>query len=267
MKGLSLIPKFFWLPLMMAIYLCAPVSLARDLVKTGYARDPQTGRLLYVESHYVREEGAVGENRLVLYRCGLNAPAFARKEVTYNALRQAPEFVLTDERSGYSEGVRRVGSGLRAFVQENATTPKRESSLKLRPELVIDAGFDEFVRSRWAELEGGQALAFPFLVPSRLDTFGFKLRKHRDAVIDGQQVSVFRLNLSGVLGWFTSHIDISYRKADRVLMRYEGVSNIRGEDGRNLLVRIDFPANERRSMAAVDLTRARIEPLTSRCAG
>ena len=259
--------KVFSSLFLVALVVVPSTALARDLVKTGYARDLQTGQLLYVESHYVREEGAVGENRLVLYRCELNGKPFARKEVTYNSIRQAPEFVLVDARSGYSEGVRRATDGLRVFVQPDAVTPRKESAIKFGPQLVIDAGFDEFVRKRWAELESGKAVAFPFLVPSRLDTYSFKLKKLRDTVIDSQPVSVYRLNLSGVLGWFTPHIDVSYRKSDRVLLRYEGVSNIRGEDGRNLLVSIDFPANERRSMPLVDLTRPRIEPLAARCAG
>ena len=134
--------------------------------------------------------------------------------------------------------------------------------------LVIDAGFDDFVRLNWRELEGGKTVSFPFLVPSQLDTYNFKIRKHREVTIEGSAASVIRLNLSGVLAWFTPYIEVSYRQADQVLMRYEGLTNIRNAEGQLLQLLeavIDFPSNERRLLPQLDLRGPRIEPLASRC--
>ncbi|MFO0226883.1 MAG: hypothetical protein ACK52B_00515, partial [Gammaproteobacteria bacterium] len=71
-------------------------AVAADLAFNGYARSRDDGRLLYVESHHVRDAGKVGEARVVLYRCSADGPAFARKELTYGASREQPEFKLTD---------------------------------------------------------------------------------------------------------------------------------------------------------------------------
>ena len=238
---------------------------AADLRFIGEARSRTDGRLLYVESHHVKAPGTIGETRIVMYRCSLDGPAFARKELVYGAVREEPEFTFTDARSGYVEGLRRTAQGLRVFQQENARAPRREEKVPAGTVIVSDAGFDEFVRKHWAELEAGRSLRFPFLVPSRLDFLNFKIKKHHDASIDGAAVSVIRLNLSGVLGWFLPYIEVSYRKTDRVLMRYEGLTNIRGSDGANLVATIGFPARERRSVPAVDLVRLRAEPLVPRC--
>jgi hypothetical protein len=242
----------------------AGVAAAVDLRFTGIARDLQTRQLLYVESHHVHDAGKPGEQRVVLYRCAPDGPAFARKELTYGASRAAPEFNFLDARDGYLEGLQRSAKGLRVVHKPNALGVQREAVVPAGGELVADAGFDEFVRARWNELEKGQTVRFPFLVPSRLDVLSFKIRKHHETVIDGAPASVIRLALSGVIGWFLPHIDVSYRKSDRVLLRYEGLTNVRDAKGENHIAVIDFPNVERRE-TKVDLAAARGEPLIARC--
>lgn len=131
--------------------------------------------------------------------------------------------------------------------------------------IVSDAGFDEFVRRHWAELEAGRTVRFPFLVPSRLDFLTFKVRKHHEETIEGAAASVIRLNLSGVLGWFLPYIEVSYRKSDRVLMRYKGLTNIRDAEGDNIVAQIDFPSRERQTVPAVDLAAQKAQRLVTRC--
>jgi len=240
-------------------------ATASDQQFIGYARSRDDGRLLYVESHHVRNAGAVGETRLVMYRCSPGGPAFARKELTYGAVREVPEFTFTDARSGYVEGLRRTAQGPRVFQQEDSRSPRREAKVPANVAIVSDAGFDEFVRKHWAELEAGKTVRFPFLVPSRLDYLTFKVKKQQEAKIEGATVSVIRLNLSGVLGWFLPYIEVSYRKSDRLLKRYEGLTNIRSEQGDNLIAIIEFPSRDRRSGVESDFVKLRAEPLVPRC--
>ncbi len=250
------------------VALAAIVALpaaAVDQQFTGYARSRDDGRILYVESHYVRRSGEVGETRLVMYRCSADGPAFARKELTYGASRETPEFTFTDARTGYTEGLRRTAQGPRVFQQENPKAPRREAKVSTDVALVSDAGFDEFVRKHWVELEAGKTVRFPFLIPSRLDYLTFKVKKNRETQIEGATASVIRLNLSGVFGWFLPYIEVSYRKSDRSLKRYEGLTNIRGSDGQNLVAIIEFPSRERRSGVEGDFVKLRAEPLVPRC--
>jgi hypothetical protein len=240
---------------------------ATDQVFTGYARDLESRRLLYIESHFVRAAGTVGEQRVVLYRCSNGTDSFARKELEYGAAREEPQFTLLDARSGYTEGLRRTAQGLEVFQRATANAPVRRAKVPTNVAIVSDAGFDEFVRKHWAELEAGRTVRFPFLVPSRLDFLTFKVKKHHEESIESATASVIRLNLSGVLGWFLPYIEVSYRKSDRVLMRYKGLTNVRDSAGNNLVAQIDFPARERQPAPAVDLAAQRAVKLVSRCPG
>ena len=58
---------------------------------------------------------------------------------------------------------------------------------------MVDAGFDEFVRSRWDDLQRGETISLQFLVPSRLAAYKFKLSKVRSETLFDQPASVFQL--------------------------------------------------------------------------
>lgn len=245
--------------------LAAVSASAQYGVFTGYARDPQNGNLLYVESHYVKDLGAGNERRIVLYRCDKQGPVFARKQLDYSVQRLAPAFRFEDGRLGYLEGLRRKGSNAEVYLRESASMAERSAQLTRGKTIVADAGFDEFVRDNWSQLEAGETLRFSFLVPSRLDYLSFKIKKIRETRIDGEPASVIQLNLSGVLGWFLSNIEVSYRQRDRALMRYAGVTNVRDLERQNLIAQIDFPAVERRLTDPLDFVALEAEPLVSRC--
>ena len=241
---------------------CLPPARAADLTFTGRAHDLETGALLFVESHAVSGSGSPGETRVVSYRCA-NGATFARKTLDYRVARLAPAFALDDARSGVSEGLERSAGGARVFERARDAT-LRSKPLRDMAELVADAGFDEFVRTRWDELEAGAALVAPFLVPSRLDTVNFRVRKAGETTIEGRAVSVFRLSVASPLGWFLPDIEVSYRQGDRRLLRYRGVTNIRDSDGDLLSAQIDF-SDADRDESAVDLDALRSTPLARRC--
>lgn len=244
--------------------LAAGPAHAADLTFTGFARSLDTGDLLYVESHAVADPGGANEERVVIYRCSAESAPFARKHLDYRAARTAPAFDFDDARNGFAEGLNREGNSLTVFARAGTQAPVRAERLNNRGPLVADAGFDEFVRERWAELERGSALRVPFLVPSLQGSVNFRARKVSETVIDGELASVIRLSLAGPVGWFLSDIDVSYRKLDRRLMRYRGLTNIRDAAGRLLEAQIDFP-DSARDRAEVDLAALRALPLVTDC--
>ncbi|MBP6597358.1 MAG: hypothetical protein KA196_07565 [Arenimonas sp.] len=208
----------------------------------GLARDPRTNLPLYREQHLVRRDGGTPVGRLVIYRC-LDGTAFARKLVDYRRSSQAPDFALEDARLGYAEGLRRAGSAISLFVRERATEPKRTAALAASPvTLVADAGFDEFVRDQWLRLQAGTSVPLSFAVPSRLESLGFKVYRVGSLELGGEPAELFRLRLGGLLGWIAPHIDVAYGRDSRRLLRFEGLSNLREDDGDSQLVaRIEFP--------------------------
>lgn len=236
----------------------------------GEARDPDSGRLLYTEQHLVRlpspstVPAASPQERLVLYRCP-DGELFARKQVDYReGWPAAPTFRLEDGRFGYREGVRAEQDTLLAFLRRDSRSPERRGSVAPSARLVVDAGFDEFVRAGWTALQSGKTLALDFLVPSRLGTYGFTLRRIGVIDVEGQPASQFRLSLGGVLGWFAPDITVTYRDSDQRLLRFEGLTNIRADREENLVARIDFPdARGPRPAGPGDWAAALAEPLTA----
>lgn len=234
----------------------------------GTAFDTDDGQVLYRESHFLAMEGGAVRERLVLYRCADGTP-FARKRVE-NAFASPwlPEFDMVDARIGYREGFSAKGQTPEVYVQEvGEDQPERETFDQIPEDLVGDAGFDSFVQDHWEQLVAGETMRFKFLVPSRLDYMSFKVRQVREDRIDDRPVRVFRLALGGLLGLIVSGIDVSYDSQSRTLMRFEGLSNVRDEEGDNYVARIDFPPDERREEASSEpFEAARNVQLASACA-
>lgn len=242
-------------PLVLAVLLgCSavtPASAFSGVAYQGEARATDSGNLMYEEHHYVRTEEGKPAERIVLYRCP-NGEPFARKKVSYGEPPYAPQFRMEDARFAYSEGFERGKIAGETFVQRGASEPLQKESIALGESLVVDAGFDEFVRTHWDELQAGKAVELRFLVPSRLAAYGFKVKKTGEDALYGDTVSNFELALSGLFGWFADPIQVSYRSSDRRLMRFVGLSNIRATPEENLIASIEFPPI--RESAALDET-------------
>lgn len=226
---------------LLMLLLAAPSAQAAISFEEGLARDPENNRLLYREQHLVRRQDGEVLERLVLYRCS-NGTAFARKRVDYRQSAQAPAFSLEDARGGYGEGLRRGGDAGTVWVREGAGEAERSAPLAAGARLVADAGFDEFIRRHWRPLLAGESVPLQFAVPARLESLGFKVSRVGAADLGGEPAELFRLRLGGWLGWIAPHIDVAYGRDSRRLLRFEGLSNLRTDDGDSqLLARIEFP--------------------------
>ena len=206
----------------------------------GVARNPSTSTVMYREQHWTRSKDDKLVERLVLYRCP-DGTAFARKHVDYRGSAISPAFAFEDRRSGHREGLRRNARPT-LFFQAPGQSGERLAVMK-SDSLVADAGFDEFVRRQWSALLAGRSMPLDFALPSRLRSLPFSVRRQGQAVIAGEKAWVFRLKLDGWLGLVAPSIDVSYGQASRRLLRFQGLSNLRDDAGKDqLLARIDFPA-------------------------
>jgi hypothetical protein len=229
----------------------------------GLARLLDGGALVHREQHLLRAAAGRPLERLVVYRCPGGA-AFARKRLDYVVSALAPAFQLDDGRSGYREGMRRREGRAELYFRAPGSEAEQRKAFAAAPR-VVDAGFDEFVRSHWAELLGGRSLPMQFAVPSRLRAMEFSVRKSGATRIAGEEALVFRLRLDGWLGLVAPHIDVAYGARSRRLLRFEGLSNMRDARGqRQLDLRIEFPLPPR----PVDESQwqaALAEPLATGC--
>ncbi len=248
------------------LLLLAPAVGAGVLRYEGLASDPASGAPLYRETHYVQDGDAGLQQRLVVYRCADSERYFARKQVRYRDDAAQPEFELVDARQGYREGLRaNADTDHEAFVRTSSAEAEQTARLPQTMSFVADAGFDEFVKRHWQQLESGAEVRFGFLVPAELDILGLKIRRHRSETIDGRDASVIRLSLGAWWGFIAPHIDAYYDRETQVLLRYQGLSNLRGDNGRNFPVRIEFPVGMRRPSDDSSLRLAADMPLAESC--
>ena len=214
--------------------------IAQERGRVGRAYDANSGALLYEERHdeTVVDGAMIADSVSYLDSQGV---VFAHKQVDFRDHLFAPEFRLDNERTGHLEALRRESNGGIALqFREQATRELRETRLANTPnDAVADAGFDRFIAAHWDDLAVGARLVRRFLVPSRLEFMDFRVRRSDDDS-NPREVS-FAVEIdSAFLRLVVPPITVVYDRDTRRLLRYEGLSNLRDENGDNLAVRIEF---------------------------
>lgn len=200
--------------LVLGVFLAAPAQSMQQLQVIGEAREQGTGQVLYREYYRCGEEGL---QCTVEYR-DLDGQLITRKALDYTAGPHTPRVSIEDFRHGQSVTLARE-------EEEN---------------LVVDAGFDNFVRSRWAQLSAGETVKFRFLVVGANKPY--KMRAQRSAApgCDAEHLCV-RVEIdSWLLGLVAPTIELVYSRSQRQLMRFSGTSNIRSVDDRAQQVHISY---------------------------
>ncbi|GAB5453419.1 MAG: hypothetical protein Hals2KO_37470 [Halioglobus sp.] len=174
------------------------------LFATGEAYASQSGEFLYLEMHFCREDGLLCE---VQYRDG-EGGVLATKFLDYQRSAVAPQVVLQVER-----------------LQE-----KRELLPPPDAEHVVDAGFDNYVRSQWDALLAGQRVTF------RFQPMGFDRPFAMRAEVRNEDCDALHLCLqvrvdSWLLGLVAKPLQLVYSRDSRRLLQYSGVSNLRNAEG------------------------------------
>ena len=236
------------------VAVAATVPADGYLAYSGTATALHSSKFLYGERHVVQYRAGRIAARVVLYTCA-DGSAFARKAVQY-VDPIAPDFQLDDAANGMLEGIRSAPNGRAVFFRASRSGTEKSGPLPRDAGLVADAGFDEFVRANWQRLMSDKTLSMPFLVPSRLNDYGFQVQHVRSEVTAGTPAEVFRLRLGGIWGWFLPGIDVYYSAADHVLVRYVGLSDLRDASGDNFKTEILFPPQERTAAAEQNMRDA-----------
>jgi hypothetical protein len=230
--------------------LCGAQAMAADMPSdrylsySGTATAPHSAEMLYGEHDVLHYRDGRLADRVVLYTCRDGRP-FARKTAAYGD-PLAPDFSMEDFSTGMREGVRSRAGQREVFFRRVEVDREKSGPLPGIPGLVVDTGFDQFIRANWQQLVAGQEMEIHFLVPSRLEAMSFQVQRLRADTVDGIPTEVFRLKLTGVLGWVLPGIDVSYSAEAHVLMRYDGLSDLRDAAGDNFPASITFRSLDRR---------------------
>ena len=206
----------------------------------GNAYDLRTGVFLYSENHNEYWQNGRHAYSIVEYR-DQSGQLIASKRINFSTNRSAPTFRLEDRRDGYIEGATRNGSGLALFTRESEGKELRQTVVQVPDPVVVDGGFDYFVRDHFDDLLQGRSIPLNFVVSAKLDYFRFRLIPAGQTVIDGRRALRLRLAIDNLLlRALVSSMEIIYDIETGRLLRYAGVSNINNPEGHSYQARIDF---------------------------
>ncbi|HET9835655.1 MAG TPA: hypothetical protein VFP88_04845 [Rhodanobacteraceae bacterium] len=238
----------------------ADAESIRSASGDAYDRD---GHLVFRQIHYWYNDEAGEPRGFTLYACP-DGRAFARRTSDYGTHPDTPDFALEIAPTGYREGVRSEAAQRIVYVQRRSDRPEQDAPLPSAEYPVIDDGFNAYAASHWDALLSGEDVPIQYLVPSRHRFYHFRIVKVDD---DNPGELRLRMQFDFWFGRFLPHVYVTYDRATRHLIRYEGISNIRDAEGDNVHVRIESPLAERRD----DVPRAQLDaalatPLDGRCA-
>jgi hypothetical protein len=206
------------------LVIAGPISAGDKIRETvgmatvGMAYDLKTDELLYSETHCVSEDSA---KREVLYK-DAEGKLMASKLLDYSSGATTPSFV---QHNLYSSEFIEVGfeQGMVSMAIIDADSREILKSRQAQPSqnlpIVIDAGFDSFVRQHWDSLVAGESHEFQFpladretLVELRIQTLGCSYSSQTD--------QCFRLDVANwLLRILVKPIELGYDKEARRLTR------------------------------------------------
>jgi len=212
-------------------------SLEKSVV--GEAYDIKNQSLLYREIHCGKENDL---EHSVFYQ-GVEGELIAQKTLDYKTGRLSLSFVQKNLHTGKIISVRLTDQEVSMSVQNmREQQPEKSNSeiVKSNLPLVIDAGFDSFVRQHWDSLVSGNRKWFRFPVATRSSLMAFRVDSSTCSY-DNNGDQCFRLELSSWLyRLLADPIELGYDSVHQRLTRYRGLSNIEDNDKQGQIVDIHY---------------------------
>lgn len=202
----------------------------------GSAYSMKTGALLYKETHTPLEDGH--------YQVDYSEPngaMFAHKKLDFSSSTLTPSFTQVNDRNGESIEVKHEEGDLTTTYQENSAAKEETGSVKLAAGMVVDAGFDGFIKQYWDALSAGKKMDVEYLVPSKQTTFTFRFSQA--ACVKGTQTGAVCFSLSPVSWVVKLAVDpiiVAYQPKSKRLLRFTGRANICDAQGKYENVDIQY---------------------------
>lgn len=219
-------------------FVCAKLNVKEEyLTYKGIARDLNSNKFYYSEEHKETLEQHVLRQTVIQYKDSAGT-LIAKKTIDYSGNKVTPAFEQNDFRDGYMEGVSFSENKLVFKCRKNKKETLKTKSINIPNNLVVDGGFNYYIKGNWTELAAGETKVFNFAVPSQLDYFAFRLYK------DSQQNDeiVFKMEPDNyILRKLVDPIRVTYKASTKRIIKYEGLSNINDKKGKSYLVKIMYP--------------------------
>lgn len=218
-----------------------PMLHASDfsLYSQGEAYQLNGSKLLYHETHC---EAPDGNRQEVIYKDSSDE-LIAFKTLDYSTGDLSPSFLQFNYSREQSVEILVKKASVSMSIK-NTTQSKIESSNDVKIDqgipVVVDAGFDRYIKQNWDELVSGEQKRFQFPLASRSSLIELRVRS---ANCDYESVAdqCFKLEMANWLyRMLVAPIVLGYDADQKQLMRYRGLSNIEDENGDGLIVDIHY---------------------------
>ena len=212
---------------------------ARHDLFRGTARE--AGKIVYFEDHDVLldDQGVVLEATTTYKHPDGNILAILSSD--FRKSLNLPDHIFKDERTMAQYGIRRDAGKVILFSKDPG---RSENSIMLEDKGDIDRlqvgcqGFNYYIKGRTNFLKSIRSQPVLFMVPGDLTTYKFVLEyigETQDQIVD------FKVKIENwFLRAFAPELEFRYdKKIDRIVW-YQGISNIKSNDGKVMNVTIDY---------------------------
>ncbi len=211
---------------------------------TGSATHPESGALLYTETW----DDAPGGDAATIRYWAPDGSAIAFKTLDFTDSEFAPTVFQADFRNqrGFEVARKRdeiTVRNLRLSAEAPLESPVRgrATPIAFGEKLVVDAGFDRYVLANWDRLASGRSVRFDFLQTDKARLVPLKIKPKKCAARFDVEVRCFSLNIDNLLlSRFVKPITLAYDVTRKRLLRYNGLGQLAGADGKGLVVQIDY---------------------------
>ncbi len=208
----------------------------------GTAESLETKSELYEERHQVTgictDAGFEPFKHTVTYHEGPDDRRFAVKTLEYGQHPSRPSVVFRQPDFDETLEIRYPQLKQLTIDWQPPAENRKQFQVSFDHHLVVDAGFDQFVRANWQAVIAGESLPFRFLAPTRGDHYGFVLEPAPKENINAEVVVQIRPT-SLVLRFLVDPIILGYNRQG-ALTHYQCLTNIRADRETNHIAHIRY---------------------------
>ncbi|BFM16664.1 hypothetical protein R50073_28470 [Maricurvus nonylphenolicus] len=215
----------------------------------GQAYSLSSPVLLYHELHYFSDDGR--HHRVKYYSA--NGELLAEKDIDYSRSLLTPAFTQSNFNTGEMMSIDWQDNALSITHQQAANQQPDTKLIEPRYPLVIDAGFDHFIREHWQTLTQGKVHQFHFPVAARMGLIKLRLKRF-DCSEPQEGYYCFRIEANNaLLRWLLEPIELTYsitptytqdeqgqQKQVVRLERFRGLANLNDSSGSGMNVDIRY---------------------------
>lgn len=193
----------------------------------GKAYDVKTGALLYRETHTLGKDGM----RKVEYS-EPDGEVFGHKDIDFTTSKIAPSFTQENDRNGEKIKVDANSKNITIHYQANREAKDKVAKLTYEQGMIIDAGFDAFIKEYWNSLINDTKMDVKFIVPSRQTAVDFVVARSLCKPGTAQGAQCF--SMTPQAWWVKLLVDpivVAYDPTNKRLLRFTGRGNVCNKNG------------------------------------